>query len=196
MTSPDHVPHQIRELEERLGESDERLHALGARHDASLERAKLDRIEAQRQHASELERVRDARDNAMRQAESLQCELETARADAMRAATGAQYGARSDAVVHDLERELRELRQELAWQKASADKAMAAGGAVTGAVTGAGGSGSTGMDLATADLARVTAELENTKEELRKAQEEQLGAALRARRKEKELREQLKKQGA
>ena len=144
MTSPDHVPHQIRELEERLGESDERLHALGARHDASLERAKLDRIEAQRQHASELERVRDARDNAMRQAESLQC----------------------------------------------------AGGAVTGAVTGAGGSGSTGMDLATADLARVTAELENTKEELRKAQEEQLGAALRARRKEKELREQLKKQGA
>ena len=53
-----------------------------------------------------------------------------------------------------------------------------------------------GMDEATADLARVTAELENTKEELRKAQEEQLGAALRARRKEKELREQLKKQGA
>jgi hypothetical protein len=52
------------------------------------------------------------------------------------------------------------------------------------------------MDVATADLARVTAELENTKEELRKAQEEQLGAALRARRKEKELREQLKKQGA
>ena len=179
-----------------MGESDERLHALGARHDASLERAKLDRIEAQRQHASELERVRDARDNAMRQAESLQCALETARVDATRAATGAQYGARSDAVVHDLERELRELRQELAWQKASADKAMAAGGAVTGAVTGAGGSGSTGMDLATADLARVTAELENTKEELRKAQEEQLGAALRARRKEKELREQLKKQGA
>ena len=39
------------------------------------------------------------------------------------------------------------------------------------------------MDVATADLARVTAELENTKEELRKAQEEQLGAALHARRK-------------
>jgi hypothetical protein len=53
-----------------------------------------------------------------------------------------------------------------------------------------------GKDVATADLARVTAELENTKEELRKAQEEQLGAALRARRKEKELREQLKKQEA
>jgi hypothetical protein len=93
-----------------------------------------------------------------------------------------------------LEREVRELRQELAWQKASADKAMAAGGA--GAVTAVGGSGGPGMDVATADLARVTAELENTKEELRKAQEEQLGAALRARRKEKELREQLKKQGA
>jgi hypothetical protein len=43
----------------------------------------------------------------------------------------------------------------------------------------------------------VTAELENTKEELRKAQEEQqLGAALHARRKKKELREQLKKQEA
>ena len=40
------------------------------------------------------------------------------------------------------------------------------------------------------DLARVTAELENTKEE------QQLGAALHARRKEKELREQLKKQEA
>ena len=46
------------------------------------------------------------------------------------------------------------------------------------------------MDVATADLARVTAELENTKEE------QQLGAALHARRKKKELREQLKKQEA
>ena len=173
-----------------MGESDERLRQLSARHDASLERAKLDRIEALRQHASELERVRDARDNAMRQAESLQGALETARSDAARATAGAQHGARSDAEVRELEREVRELRQELAWQKASADKAMA------GAVTGVGGSGGPGMDVATADLARVTAELENTKEELRKAQEEQLGAALRARRKEKELREQLKKQGA
>eukprot|EP00900_Chrysochromulina_parva_P015619 jgi/Chrpa1/24058/Chrysochromulina_OHIO_Genome00010328-RA len=128
----------------------------------------------------------------MRQAESLQSALETARSDATRAMAGAQHGARSDAEVRELEREVRELRQELAWQKASADKAMAAGGAVTGV----GGSGGPGMDVATADLARVTAELENTKEELRKAQEEQLGAALRARRKEKELREQLKKQGA
>ena len=177
-----------------MGESDERLRQLSARHDASLERAKLDRIEALRQHASELERVRDARDNAMRQAESLQSALETARADAARATAGVQHGARSDAEVRELEREVRELRQELAWQKASADKAMAAGGA--GAVMGVGGSGGPGMDVATADLARVTAELENTKEELRKAQEEQLGAALRARRKEKELREQLKKQGA
>lgn len=172
-----------------MGESDERLRQLSARHDASLERAKLDRIEAQRQHASELERVRDARDNAMRQAESLQSALETARAMA-----GAQHGVRSDAEVRELEREVRELRQELAWQKASADKAMAAGGA--GAVTGVGGSGGPGMDVATADLARVTAELENTKEELRKAQEQQLGAALHARRKKKELREQLKKQEA
>ena len=47
-----------------------------------------------------------------------------------------------------------------------------------------------GKDVATADLARVTAELENTKEE------QQLGAALHARRKKKELREQLKKQEA
>ena len=47
-----------------------------------------------------------------------------------------------------------------------------------------------GMDVATVDLARVTAELENTKEE------QQLGAALHARRKKKELREQLKKQEA
>ena len=46
-----------------------------------------------------------------------------------------------------------------------------------------------GMDVATADLARVTAELETTKVE-------QLGAALHARRKEKELCEQLKKQEA
>jgi hypothetical protein len=48
-----------------------------------------------------------------------------------------------------------------------------------------------GMDVATVDLARVTAELETTKVE-----EQQLGAALHARRKKKELREQLKKQEA
>ena len=45
------------------------------------------------------------------------------------------------------------------------------------------------------EVARLRKELEHAKEELRKSQEEQLGASLRARRKEKELKEQLKKCG-
>ena len=44
------------------------------------------------------------------------------------------------------------------------------------------------------EMSAVEIELQRVKEALRKSEEEQLGAALRARRKEKELREQLRKQ--
>ena len=45
-----------------------------------------------------------------------------------------------------------------------------------------------------AGMSDVERELLKVKEALRKSEEEQLGAALRARRKEKELKEQLRKQ--
>ena len=46
------------------------------------------------------------------------------------------------------------------------------------------------------EVESVKAELEQMKAALRKQEEEQLGATLRARRKEKQLREQLRKQQA
>ena len=249
---------RCRELEAAL-EGLQRSHAAALEQRA--EGAKLEAIEARRQQNAELQRVRDARDHAMRKADVLQVTearrpslsshaqpSAAARRPSLSFTAHLTLPSRSQASLdeaasargatererHDLEREVRELRQELEWTKQTTvrgggggDGGGGRGGDSSSGVIGrssatsspppmpelargigegfgsGGGSGGGGMGEASADLALVTQQLEVTKEqmrqqadELRKAQEEQLGAALRARRKEKELKEQLRKQGA
>ena len=88
--------------------------------------------------------------------------------------------------------EAHEAKGNLQMELSRSAKAAAAGdGSGGGGSAGGGEVGGEGGE----EVARLRRELEGAKEELRKSQEEQLGASLRARRKEKELKEQIKKLG-
>ena len=161
------------------GEMERRLEREVSKVSESL-RAKLERCEAELRDAQqgrerEAANLREARDEALGRASRMQREID-----------GAREAHAS---------EIAQLKAELKAELHTAQVAAAIGAPSDAGGGSGGGGGGSGDGSDREEVARLGQELAEVREELRKSQEEQLGAALRARRKEKELKEQLRKHG-
>ena len=158
-------------IEEREGEWKDQTHGVARRVEAQV-------AEQTRRAAAELTACQEELQKARRQNEADNAAARTAQREMdarLEESRLAANEARSACAA--AEDELRQLH-------------AAAGG--PGVSAGGGGAGTSEAERRADALEGQLAEV---REELRKAQEDQLGATLRARRREKELREQLKKQG-